>query len=254
MILNLFNKLIGTLGYTIFKKSYNLSLSQLDMHGDKEFLEIYKKSQPFTMTSIERLYALFKSLQYIINNKIEGDIVECGVWKGGSAMMCAYYAKKYNIDKKLYLYDTFSGMSKPSERDIDYGGRAVLTNKELLESEYCSDMCCVSLEEVKKNLYDTGYPIENINFIEGKVEDTIPHIIPKTISLLRLDTDWYKSTKHELEHLFPRLSVGGVLIIDDYGHFQGAKDAVDEYFKKNTTKILLNRIDYTGRIAVKIEQ
>ena len=84
------------------------------------------------------------------------------------------------------------------------------------------------------------------------MEDTIPKNSPEKISILRLDTDWYESTKHELEYLFPRLSSGGILIIDDYGHFKGAKKAVDEYFTKNKIQYFLNRIDYTGRLIVKI--
>ena len=77
----------------------------------------------------------------------------------------------------------------------------------------------------------------------------IPKYLPGEIALLRLDTDWYKSTQHELIHLYPLLVGSGVLIIDDYGHWQGAKKAVDEYFSDK--KILLNRIDYTGRISIK---
>jgi hypothetical protein len=86
----------------------------------------------------------------------------------------------------------------------------------------------------------------------GKVEDTIPADIPEKIALLRLDTDWYESTKHELIHLFPRLQKGGVLIIDDYGFWKGARKAVDEYFAENNIQILLNRIDDTGRMAIKL--
>ena len=97
-----------------------------------------------------------------------------------------------------------------------------------------------------------GYNTEKLHFIKGKVENTLPEYAPKQISLLRLDTDWYESTKHELTHLFPRLVSGGVLILDDYGYWAGAKKAVDEYFSQNKTQILLNRIDQTGRIAIKI--
>ena len=89
---------------------------------------------------------------------------------------------------------------------------------------------------------------ERIHFVEGKVEDTIPAHAPERIALLRLDTDWYESTRHELEHLYPRLSRGGVLIIDDYGHWQGARQAVDEYFG-DAHAALLNRIDYTARAS-----
>ena len=107
------------------------------------------------------------------------------------------------------------------------------------------------MEQVKRNLGSTGYDMASIKFIKGKVEQTIPREAPAQISLLRLDTDWYESTRHELVHPFPRLSVGGVLIIDDYGHWQGCRRATDEYFAENNISILLNRIDYTGRIAVK---
>jgi O-methyltransferase len=109
------------------------------------------------------------------------------------------------------------------------------------------------LDIVMEAIESTAYPSEKVHYIKGMVEQTIPEFVPKKIALLRLDTDWYESTKHELEHLFPRLSKGGVLIIDDYGHWQGARKAVEEYLKKNDVKILLNRIDYTGRMGVKID-
>ena len=103
-----------------------------------------------------------------------------------------------------------------------------------------------------KNLYATGYPKNNFVFIQGPVETTIPApSTPKKIALLRLDTDWYQSTYHELTYLYPRLVKGGVIIIDDYGHWPGARKACDKYFKVNNINILLNRIDYTGRIGIK---
>jgi hypothetical protein len=83
------------------------------------------------------------------------------------------------------------------------------------------------------------------------VEDTLPAEAPEKLAILRLDTDWYSSTKHELETLYPRLAEGGVLIVDDYGHYEGARRAVDEYFAETGQRVLLSRIDYTGRIAVK---
>jgi len=121
-----------------------------------------------------------------------------------------------------------------------------------MQSEGFNEWCYSPLEEVQKNLYSTNYPKEKITFIKGKVEETIPNIIPEKISILRLDTDWYESTYHELMHLFPRLSKGGVLIIDDYGHWKGSREAVDKYLKENEISMLLNRIDYTGRIGVKV--
>jgi hypothetical protein len=108
-----------------------------------------------------------------------------------------------------------------------------------------------SLEEVKRNLYSTGYPKDKLHFIEGKVENTIPGFSPEEIALLRLDTDWYESTKHELVHLYPRLVQNGILIVDDYGHWKGSAKAVDEYIKEKNLCVYLNRIDYSGRLAVK---
>jgi hypothetical protein len=107
------------------------------------------------------------------------------------------------------------------------------------------------LDHVRDNMVRTGYPEQRIHFVKGRVEDTIPAGAPDTISLLRLDTDWYESTRHELTHLFPRLSRGGVVIIDDYGHWRGARRAVDEYFAQHGPSLLLHRIDYTARAAVK---
>ena len=104
---------------------------------------------------------------------------------------------------------------------------------------------------VRANLASTGYPPERVRFVKGKVEDTLPDAAPPQIAVLRLDTDWYESTRCELEHLFPRLSVGGVLIIDDYGAWEGARRAVDEFVAAGAS-ILLNRIDETGRIGVKL--
>jgi O-methyltransferase len=103
---------------------------------------------------------------------------------------------------------------------------------------------------VRATLLETGYPAERLHLHRGPVEETLPRQSPGPLALLRLDTDWYKSTLHELEHLYPLLAGGGILIIDDYGHWQGARRAVDEYFA-DSPPLLLNRIDYTGRIAVK---
>jgi bifunctional ADP-heptose synthase (sugar kinase/adenylyltransferase) len=97
----------------------------------------------------------------------------------------------------------------------------------------------------------TGYPSSNLIFVQGKVEETLPRVIPDNISLLRLDTDWYESTRHELIHLFPLLSKSGVLVLDDYGYWAGARKAVDEYVVENNIKILLDRVDGTGRVGLK---
>lgn len=223
-----------------------------DLEDNVEFMEIFNKCQPFTMTSMERMYALYDSCRYIIKNNIQGDFVECGVWKGGSAMVIAHTLLKLNTtDRKIYLYDTFEGMSEPEDMDVDIANRKAGDLMDIDKEKLTHAWAFSPEEEVKNNVFSAGYEKENIVFVRGKVEDTIPSIIPEKISLLRLDTDWYASTQHELEHLYPRLSSHGILIIDDYGHWAGARKAVDEYFDVHKGFIFLNRIDYTGRILVK---
>ncbi|MDX6693326.1 MAG: O-methyltransferase [Blastocatellia bacterium] len=209
---------------------------------------------PFTMTSVERIVSLAQATKYVAENNIRGDIVECGVWKGGSMMVVAYTLQSLgDTSRKLYLYDTFAGMSAPTERDRRYDGE--YADNLLSEMEKNTWLWCyASKDEVAANLQSTGYPAENVILIEGKVEETIPQTLPDSIALLRLDTDWYESTKHELTHLYPRLARSGVLIIDDYGYWQGAKEATDEYFSQLKMKPLLQRIDDTGRLAIKIEE
>ena len=220
---------------------------------DREFREIYEKCKDYTMTSIKSMYALYKTMEYLVNAKISGDFVECGVWQGGSPMIIAcYLLKREETNRKIYLYDTFKGMSKPTAKDksaFESSDSTVVWEKR--ERNNHNLWCYSSLSEVKANMLSTGYPQDNIIFVKGKVEDTIPGTMPSHIALLRLDTDWYESTYHELQYLFPLLTEGGILIIDDYGHWSGAKEAAEKYFKENNITILLNRIDYTVRLGVK---
>ncbi len=111
--------------------------------------------------------------------------------------------------------------------------------------------CEAGIEDVRANLWITGYPRGKIHFVTGKVEDTIPGAIADHIALLRLDTDWYESTQHETRHLYPRLSGNGTLIIDDHGHWQGARKAIDEYFAASDAPVFLHRVDDTARLMVK---
>ncbi len=214
---------------------------------------IYHKVCNHTMTSPERIYSLIEAVKYIEKNNIEGSIVECGVWKGGSMMAVAETLKTLNSrQRELYLYDTYEGMSEPTEHDQTYYGEkaeALLNQNDDKEKNLV--WAYGTLDTVQSGMKSTSYPEEKVRYVKGKVEETIPYVLPEKIAILRLDTDWYESTKHELIHLFPLLSKGGVLILDDYGHWQGARKAVDEYFEQNPTPILLNRIDETGRIAIK---
>ncbi|MBE9203853.1 class I SAM-dependent methyltransferase [Synechocystis salina LEGE 06099] len=233
-------------------KYHNPNMLQFPVDFDPGTISICQKVKPYTMTSVERLNALIKATEYIISNKIAGDMVECGVWKGGSTMAMALKMKEMgSTEKKLYLYDTFEGMSSPTEFDKTfYGGDAIEKFYQTKITDSSSNWCYSSLETVTHNCHSTGYPTDKFVFVKGKVEDTLPLNLPLSISLLRLDTDWYESTKKELEYLFPLLSPNGILIIDDYGHWQGVRKAVDDYFKEKNINILLNRVDYTARLAI----
>jgi hypothetical protein len=219
---------------------------------EEDFKSIYWKTKPFTMTSLERMYAVYKATRHIAKLDIPGSIVECGVWKGGSAMVAALTLLSLGkTDRDIYLYDTYEGMSEPSEKDIHHTGSSAKTEWDSARKSDRNEWCYSPVNEVKANMLSTGYPKERLHFIQGKVEDTIPGVIPDRIAILRLDTDWYESTYHELKHLYPVVSEGGFLIIDDYGCWQGAREAVDRFFSNDAQPLFLDRIDYTGRIGVK---
>lgn len=202
--------------------------------------------QPYSMTSIARISELYHSLEYIRVNNIDGDVVECGVWKGGNILGIMEYLHHHKIDKNIWLFDTFKGMTDPEENDID------------LNNNHASNMLHIPvvlayspIDEVKENLSRSNFNKENLIFVIGDVSETLinKNNIPEKISLLRLDTDWYKSTKDELNYLYPKLENKGVLIVDDYGHWKGSKQAVDEYFYDKN--ILIEKIDYTGIKIIK---
>ncbi len=214
---------------------------------------ILSATKPYTLTSYDRLHALCQAVKHVSDNNIAGSFVECGVWKGGSALAAALAFQTHeDMQREMYLYDTYEGMTAPTAADIDYRG---LNAEDQLQTQAKDDpnsiWCAVELDAVKQTMALSNYPAEQVHYVVGKVEETIPATIPEKISILRLDTDWYESTLHEMEHLFPRLVPGGVLILDDYGFWQGARQAVDEYLARNELNLLLHRIDATGRMAVK---
>ena len=212
---------------------------------DEEFSGIYESARSYTQTKMANMHALYAGVRYVVESGVPGDIVECGVWRGGSSMVAALTLLAMgDTSRRLWLYDTFAGMVEPSERDCKaYDG---LPARNLWNSSKQGKVNLWNyspLDEVKTNLSFTNYPHNSIMFVEGRVEDTIPDAIPQSIAVLRLDTDFYDSTYHELCHLFPLLSDGGALIIDDYGSWKSAKEATDQYFAENNISMLLHRID-----------
>jgi hypothetical protein len=216
---------------------------------EEPFWEIAQKCLPYSMVLIERLYNIYKTIEYICRHRIPGAIVECGVAAGGSVMAAAETLVHFqSTDRPIYLYDTFEGMTPPCEYDIDYTGvhQSELDPRAL----YWPD--AGHYELIQKNLRLTRYPYDRFVLVKGPVEQTLPGVMPEAIAFLRLDTDFYHSTRQELIHLFPRVVSGGVLTIDDYGHFLGARKATDDYFATCADRILLHRIDYCTRTGVKM--
>lgn len=217
---------------------------------------IVRRAQPHTMTGPLRLVALVDAVRHCVRAGRKGAFVECGVWRGGSVLAMALTLLELDAaDREIYLYDTFEGMTEPTERDTSpYQEPASKTWRDSGGEpwkDFLFDGERNSVEAVRELLAGAGYPEGLLRFVEGPVERTVPATVPDRIALLRLDTDWYESTWHELEHLYPRLVPGGVLIVDDYGHWDGCRRAVDEYFATVAEPVLLNRIDYAGRIAIK---
>jgi O-methyltransferase len=223
--------------------------------ADETDMQIIRAVRPFTMTTPERILALINAVRYVVTAGYQGAFVECGVWKGGSMMAVAHTLLRLGKpDRQLFLFDTFAGMTAPSAKDgTEFEQQAPASKYEQLKGE---DGIChwsyAALEETQKNMWSTNYPKDLIRFIKGPVEQTIPTNAPDQIALLRLDTDFYESSKHEMEHLFPRLVRGGVLVLDDFGHWHGQRIAVEEYLREKKVNLLLVRVDYTGRVGVKV--
>jgi O-methyltransferase len=220
--------------------------------------EVVARTLPHSITSAPRILSLVDAVRYCVEREVPGGFAECGVWRGGSIMaMILTLQELGRTDRDFFLYDTFEGMTAPTEDDTSPVDRPALEIWEEAQGgegrawPYFFNEENFNEDMVRENVLGTGYPAERVHFIRGKVEETLPEHAPEEVALLRLDTDWYESTKHELVHLYPLLAEGGVLIIDDYGHWAGSRKAVDEYFEAEGGRPLLSRIDYTGRIGVK---
>lgn len=233
------DRLANPLGFKVTKKGFDTR------HCSSETQRIVDLTFRETMTEPLALVGLIEAIQYINKFGLEGDIVECGVWRGGSMMAAAHQSILDGNLRKIWLYDTYEGMTPPQE-NLD---TRLMTNKPVHVDEY--EKWNAPLELVKQNLEKTGYQTNLIEYVRGSVLDTLKVRVPSKIALLRLDTDWYDSTKIELEYLFPLLTSGGILIIDDYHYFSGSKKACDEYFQDNKIQLMLSRIGSVAAMGVK---
>ncbi len=210
------------------------------------------------MTGVARLAAVIDAVRYCVRRDIPGAFCECGVWRGGSVLAMLLTLQSLGVtDRNVHLFDTFEGMTEPTAADLSDHDSPPLevwrraTDEGVRPWPELFGPNQFDEEMVRQLLLATGYPPARVSLVAGPVEETLPRYTPDRLAVLRLDTDWYESTRHELEHLYPRLSDGGVLIIDDYGHWKGARKAVDEYFENCAAPLLMSRTDYTGRMAVK---
>jgi hypothetical protein len=223
--------------------------------SDPFFASLISKVGPHTLTlasGLEAAWALYQSIEYVVRNRIPGDIAECGVWSGGSMLLAAHALLHFgDTSRRIYLYDTFDGAPQPEERDVRWDGVPVLPTWEAMRQTGRSWGFGGTVEHVKSVVLTSGYPAEQFVFVPGDVEGSLPAIRPDSISLLRLDTDLYRSTYHELVHLYPALSVGGILILDDYGSFEGVRAATDRYTAEQALRLFLTRINAGVRLVVK---
>jgi O-methyltransferase len=225
------------------------------MDYDQDTREILELVRRRTLTRHPKIHFLIEAVRYVDRHDIPGAVVECGVWRGGSMLAVAHTLLRLGVaDRDLYLFDTFTGMTPATDRDVRITGQHA---DEHLTAEGPGPLAWArpgnfagTLDDVKDGFAGVAYPEERVHFVPGRVEDTVPHHAPDEIAILRLDTDWYESTKHELTHLYKRLSPGGVLILDDYGTWLGSKEATDEFLSATGEPLLLTKIG-GARVAVK---
>lgn len=223
----------------------------LPRHYDDETRSIIARVRRRTMTGHVEIVALIEAVRYIVKRAIPGEIVECGVWRGGSIQAAALSLLDAGAtERELHLFDTFEGMTPPT--DLDYrmtDGQSAESIMATSESD-ARIFAYASLDDVREAMAEVEYPSEKIFYHKGRVEDTVPDEAPGEIALLRLDTDWYDSTRHTLEHLYDRLSPGGILIIDDYSWWAGSHRGTEEWLERTGEPLFLSPIG-PARMAVK---
>lgn len=223
---------------------------------DVEIFE-YIWSNGLIMGTPQGLAAAISACKHVAKAGVTGDFVECGVWRGGISLAAKLIFEEYRCDKRVWLFDTFAGMPEPTEFDRPrfekFDTRQVFDEA---QREGFNEWCYASIEDVRRNFERAGANFEQTRFIKGDVRQTLHDEanLPAGISVLRLDTDWYESTKVQLEVLYPRLSRGGGLLIDDFGYWEGVRKAVEEYFgsRPASEMPLLYYTDLSGRMGVKV--
>jgi hypothetical protein len=195
-----------------------------------------------------------EAVEYILKNNIPGVLIECGVHEGAQPMLWIQKLLEYGCtDRDIYLYDTFTGMTEPGKEDYSVPGSLMYNcpvdvtyhEWEKNQRDTHNEWCYGSLQLVKDNLYKFPYPKERIHFIQGDVCKTLqdPSYVPDKIALLRMDTDWYESSKAEMDYLYPKVIPGGMVIMDDYFHWNGQRKATDDYLKLHNISCSITRVN-----------
>jgi len=210
---------------------------------DEEFWSLVPVVWDYTVLSTGALYNLYSATKYIIDARISGDFIECGVHMGGSVMIVEHIllAGDFDAERRIFALDTFSGFVRRNEDfdiDIATGLPVAMPQAKLY------DFSKGSIE----NMESVGF--DRLHVVKGDVLQTIPDLKIEKIAMLRLDTDTYETTKFELENLYDRVVPGGVVIVDDYGYTIGCKKAVDDFI--STRPVLLQRINRNVRAWVKV--
>ena len=185
-----------------------------------------------TMIGVKRLNSLHSILDKIRVENIQGDLMECGVWRGGAVIFMAAYCKTYEINKTVYVADSFEGLPKPDSKYSDDKG----------DTYFKYDYLEVGEDQVQKNFEKYELMGPNIKFIKGFFEESLKNTNVQKLSLLRLDGDMYSSTWHSLVEMYPKVVEGGFIIIDDY-YLKGAKAALKDYFLQNGINCELISVD-----------
>jgi O-methyltransferase len=221
-------------------------LREQEWHPDiqeSDFWEMVEEFWEYTVLGSATLYNIYSSCQYIFSRGVPGDIVECGVYMGGSIMFFAEMCKRHKQhDRTIFALDTFGGFLRRGEEDVDWSGQPIC---------FPNDQPIDHRRDAENNIRSVGWQDELVQIVQGDVVETAPKLPTKAIAILRLDTDTYDTTRAELEALYPRVSKGGVVIIDDYGWGMGSRAAVDEYFQNRM--VCLIRVDKYCRAFVKTE-
>lgn len=258
-IRQLFNSILGRAGVRIIRIRRRGD-EKLPSYIDSDFVESYRKYVHDSVVPWEGMYDAFLAATHIAKSGTPGDIVECGVFRGGVVALMRdtiLRTEKTMTGRNFWLFDTFDGMPKPGPKDFKIGRDRNAPLKKYERSTSAggaggSGWVRSELWEVENTVRRSGAGLANTIFVQGMVEETLRgELLPDKIALLRLDTDFYESTKIELEVLLPRLSVGGVLIVDDYGDWAGSRDAVHETFLDLNNFAMFINHRYGALVAVK---